>query len=111
MTFTLNLEFTARDAVKAVRRKDLIVVIDVLRCTSSILNAFANGAEKAIPTRTLAEAYRLHREHPSFLLAGERGGVRPRGFQVVLQIVWAYDASCNRENQDESRTLYFRQKR
>jgi 2-phosphosulfolactate phosphatase len=82
MTVTLNLEFTARDAVQAVRRKDLIVVIDVLRCTSSILNAYANGAEKVIPTKTLAEAYRLHREHPSFLLAGERGGVRPRGFDL-----------------------------
>ncbi len=78
----MNLELAARDASKAVRRKDLIVVIDVLRCTSSIINALANGAKEVIATRTLAEAHRLHREHPSFLLAGERKGVRPRGFDL-----------------------------
>lgn len=74
MVVEVNLEFAGRDAIRAVGRKDLIVVIDVLRCTSSILNAFANGAKEVIPTRTLEEAYRLHKEHPSFLLAGERRG-------------------------------------
>ena len=82
MVVKVNLELAARDAIEAVRRKDVIVVIDVLRCTSSILNAFANGAEKMIPTKTLDEAYGLHREHPGSLLAGERRGVRPRGFDL-----------------------------
>ncbi|MCW4020289.1 MAG: 2-phosphosulfolactate phosphatase [Candidatus Bathyarchaeota archaeon] len=76
----VNLEFAARDAVKAVRRRDLIVIIDVLRFSSSVLNAFANGANEVIPTKTLREAYDLHREHPECLLAGERRGVKPRRF-------------------------------
>jgi len=80
MTVKVNLELTAKDAVEAVRRRDIIVVVDVLRCTSSIINALANGARRIIPVKTLKEAYRLKSEHPSFLLAGERGGLKPRGF-------------------------------
>jgi len=80
MTVTVNLEFMAKDAVMAVRRGDLIVAIDVLRCSSSITNAFSNGAEAVIPTRTLKEAYKLRREHPDFLLAGERNGLKPQMF-------------------------------
>lgn len=83
MAVRVDLEIVARDAVQAVRREDLIVVIDVLRCTSSILNALSNGAKEVIPTRTLNEARRLHKDHPSFLLAGERKGVRPRGFDLA----------------------------
>jgi len=56
MVVKVNLELVARDAVRAVKRKDIIVVIDVLRCSSSILNAFANGAKEVIPTKTLSEA-------------------------------------------------------
>jgi len=80
MTVKVNLEFTAKDAVEAVSRGDVIVVIDVLRCTSSIINALANGAKRIIPVKTLKEAYKIKSKHPSFLLAGERGGLKPRGF-------------------------------
>ncbi len=80
MVIKVNLDLTAKDAAKAVRRGDIIVVIDVLRCTSSMINAFANGARKIIPVKTLKEAYKIKSEHPSFLLAGERGGLKPRGF-------------------------------
>ena len=82
MVLKVNLELVARDVIQAVRRKDLVVVIDVLRCTSSILNAFANGAKQVVPTKTLDEACRLHREHFGSLLAGERRGVSPRGFDL-----------------------------
>jgi len=80
MSIKVNLELTAKDAVEAVSRGDVIVVIDVLRCTSCMINALANGARKIIPVKTLKEAYRLKSEHPSFLLAGERRGLKPRGF-------------------------------
>jgi len=80
MTVIVNLEFIAKDAVKAVRRGDVIVAIDVLRCSSSITNALSNGAKAVIPTRTLKEAYELRREHPYYLLAGERRGLKPRMF-------------------------------
>ncbi len=78
----LNLELTARDASRAVKRGDLIVVVDVLRCTSTIITALANGAEAIIPVRTLREAYKLAGENPDYILAGERGGLKPGGFKL-----------------------------
>lgn len=80
MVIKVDLELRARDADRAVERGDLIIVIDVLRSGSSIINALVNGAKAVIPTRTLKEAYKLKRTYPSYLLAGERRGHKPRGF-------------------------------
>ena len=76
------VEFTAKDVVKAVKRKDVVVVIDVLRCCSTIITALANGVEGVLPTRTVKEARALHEVFPEFLLAGERRGLKPRGFNL-----------------------------
>jgi len=78
----VDLEFWARDARKAVDRGDLVIVIDVLRSGTSILNALTNGAEAVIPEASLKQAYRLHVQHPEYLLAGERGGQKPAGFDL-----------------------------
>ncbi len=80
MAVRLTLEFKAKDADGAVEKGDLVVVIDVLRCSTSIINALANGAEAVIPAETLKEAHGIRRKHPECLLAGERGGLKPRGF-------------------------------
>lgn len=82
MTVRIDLELWARDAWKAVGRRDLIIVIDVLRSGTSILNALTNGAEAVIPTRSLKEAYELRDEHPEYLFAGERRGQMPKGFDL-----------------------------
>jgi len=60
----------------------LIVVIDVLRSGTSILNALTNGAEAVIPAGSLKEAYELHNQHPEYLLVGERRGHMPKGFDL-----------------------------
>jgi len=78
----VDLEFLARDTGKAVGRGDLIIVIDVLRSGTTILNALTNGAQAAVPAMTLEEAYKLRRKHPEYLLAGERGGQKPKGFDL-----------------------------
>ena len=52
------------------------VVFDVLRATSTMAEALANGAEAIVPVREVAEAVELKREHPGWLLAGERDGLR-----------------------------------
>jgi 2-phosphosulfolactate phosphatase len=78
----VDLELLARDAGKAVGRGDLIIVIDVLRSGTSILNALTNGAQAALPAMTLEEAYKLRSKHPEYLLAGERGGHKPKGFDL-----------------------------
>ena len=79
---SLNLELSAKDTLKAVSRKDVLVVIDVLRCCSTIVMALANGAKEVIPTKTIREAQALHKKHPEFLLAGERKGLKPKGFNL-----------------------------
>ena len=78
----VDIELADKDAYEAVKRRDLIIVVDVLRCSSSIINALANGAHAVIPTETLKEAYKLREQNPRFLLAGERSGRRPEGFDL-----------------------------
>ena len=80
MTVTVHVEFAAKDAFRAVNRRDLIIVVDVLRSSSSIVSAFANGVEAVIPTVTLKEAFALREQHPDYLLAGERRGRKLKGF-------------------------------
>jgi len=82
MSVRLDVEFAAIDARKAVKRGDLIIVIDVLRCSSSIVNALANGATAVIPTETVQEAFSQRKRHPDYLLAGERHGRKLRGFDL-----------------------------
>ena len=56
------------------------VVIDALRATSTIAAAFQSGATSVLPVSTLEEA--LARRAPGCLLAGERGGFCPPGFDL-----------------------------
>jgi|SRR6185436_11774566 len=57
---------------------EIVVVIDILRATSSICIAFENGAEKIIPVAEIEET-RSYREK-GFLVAGERNGEVIEGF-------------------------------
>ena len=82
MNVPTNLGFTAKDIAKAVQRGNVIIVIDVLRCCSTIVTALANAAEGVIPTKTVREARVLHKKHPEFILAGERRGIKPKGFDL-----------------------------
>ena len=59
------------------------VVFDVLRATSTLLAALANGARRVFPVLTPDEAFALRRDRlPDALLGGERGGVRIEGFDL-----------------------------
>jgi len=82
LSVSTNLGFTAKDIAKAVQRGDIIIVIDVLRCCSTIVTALANAAEGVIPTKTVKEALMLHKKHPEFILAGERRGIKPKVFYL-----------------------------
>ena len=52
------------------------VVFDVLRATSTMTVALANGAEAILPCTTIEEAVAVRKTDPYLLLAGERGGQR-----------------------------------
>jgi 2-phosphosulfolactate phosphatase len=66
----------------ALRQRDLsqavCVVFDILRATTSMITALANGAEAIIPVVEISEALALRQKNPKVLLAGERHGVRIR---------------------------------
>ncbi len=67
-------EFSALDGADL--SEVVCVVFDVLRATSSMLTALANGASRIFPVREISDALELQRAHPGALLAGERDGVR-----------------------------------
>src|SRR2546428_10942774 len=58
-----------------------VVVIDVLRATTTVVAALANGAKAVIPAATSEEAVRLasNLEKDGVLLAGEREGPKIEG--------------------------------
>ena len=58
------------------------VVFDVLRATSSIVTGLASGVEEIIPVRTVEEARELKLKDSDLLLAGERNGLPPEGFNL-----------------------------
>ena len=52
------------------------VVFDILRATSSMVTALANGAEAIIPVATIEDALATKAKYPAALLCGERDGMR-----------------------------------
>jgi 2-phosphosulfolactate phosphatase len=76
---TLEVTFTPADFA-ALEGRDLseavCVVFDVLRATSSMITALANGALVIFPVSEISEALAIHHKNPNVLLAGERDGVR-----------------------------------
>lgn len=58
----------------------LTVIIDVFRAFTTACYVFANGAEKIIIVGELDLAYKLKKDHPEFILMGEREGRMQPGF-------------------------------
>jgi len=61
-----------------------VVVIDVLRASTTIVHALEAGAREIVPCQGVEEARRLAREFPDgdVLLGGERGGLPIEGFHL-----------------------------
>ncbi len=76
---TLEVLFTPAEFA-ALKGRDLsettCVVFDVLRFTSTIVTALANGAAAIVPVTDIADALALKLAQPAVLLGGERNGVR-----------------------------------
>jgi 2-phosphosulfolactate phosphatase len=72
------------EATDATYKGKPAVVIDVLRASTSMVAAKANGAEKIIPVATIEAATRLAAtlDRESTLLCGEREGRRIDGFDL-----------------------------
>lgn len=58
-----------------------VIVVDVLRATTTVATALAAGAPAVYPVEGIEEARRLAAELGGAVLGGERGGLPPEGFQ------------------------------
>ena len=59
-----------------------VVVADILRATTTITFAVANGATAIAPVLTPEDAFRLAADQPNTLIGGERGGMKVDGFDL-----------------------------
>jgi len=62
----------------------MVVVIDVLRASTTLVTALAHGAMEVIPCSTVEEARKINRSmgREDVLLCGERGGKKLTGFEL-----------------------------
>ena len=59
-----------------------VIVVDVLRATTSIHCALRAGAKTVYPVESVEQARKMKVDIPDALLCGERGGVAPSGFDM-----------------------------
>ncbi len=76
----VDVFFTTTDLVQLPR--SVVVIIDVLRATSTILTALQNGAMSVVPVATVSEAQKTAAHLSNPLLAGERNAVKPSHFDL-----------------------------
>ena len=68
------------ESLKIDIKNSVCAVIDVIRATSTIATLFGSGVKSIIIAATLDEAYSLKKAYPDRLLCGEKGGLKPDGF-------------------------------
>jgi 2-phosphosulfolactate phosphatase len=79
----VNVKSIIRHGLNGAEAADgTVVVIDVFRSSNTILMFLARGASSVIPVTEVNEAFDLKRRHPEHLLAGERKGIKPEGFDM-----------------------------
>lgn len=61
-------------------KKRILVIIDVLRFSTTAIYLLQHGARYIKPCRTIAEAYQFKREHENVILVGEKNGKSIQGF-------------------------------
>ena len=80
----INIEVlpSAGSAILPYLEDKLVVVIDVLRATSTMVTALANGCQAIVPALTPEEAVEKRLMLPGSLLGGERQALRIEGFDL-----------------------------
>lgn len=86
MSSTNNLDvfFSAQSFQENELRDKSVVVIDVLRATSTIVTALMNGAKGVIPVSDMGEASRISQsvDSDNYLLCGEKDGTKIDGYDL-----------------------------
>ena len=76
---TLEVLFSPAEFAALPKRdlsETMCVVFDILRATSSMITALANGAAAILPVSEISEALALRERQNDLVLAGERNGLR-----------------------------------
>ena len=60
-----------------------VVVTDILRATTTITVALANGASSVAPVLTPTDAFHFAHQAPNTIIEGEREGIKVDGFDLV----------------------------
>jgi 2-phosphosulfolactate phosphatase len=66
----------------AVRHGCVAVVVDALRASTTAACMLDAGATELLVVREVEEAFEMKKRYPGALLAGERGGLPPEGFDL-----------------------------
>lgn len=61
-----------------------VLIIDILRATTSMVVMLENGAISVKPVSGVGEALGLKRENPNLLIAGERNGYKVEGLTLAI---------------------------
>ncbi len=79
----IDVAFTPEEVVQKPLAGVSVVVIDVVRASTTIVTALAHGARRVVPVATPREAMARAQAWPdgTALLGGERGGAPPPGFE------------------------------
>jgi 2-phosphosulfolactate phosphatase len=81
-SINVHVETVWRNMEKVRSRRDVVVIVDVLRASTTIVNAFTNGATRVYPVETVDEARIKKNENPKMLLCGERRGLKLQDFDL-----------------------------
>ena len=75
---TIEVCYTPNNIINYKLSNKIIVVIDILRATSTILTLFSKGATSIIPIETLNECKEY--KNKGYVIMGERMGKKVKGF-------------------------------
>lgn len=76
----IDVVFRHNDVKEELVKGKLAIVIDVLRATSVIITALANGASSVRTVAEVEQAFKIKKQEPNVVLAGERNAVIIEGF-------------------------------
>lgn len=81
---TLDVFFSSQSFQEDELRNKTVVVIDVLRATSTIVTALMNGAKAVIPVGDMGEASKISQnvDSDNYMLCGEKDGVKIEGYDL-----------------------------
>lgn len=83
-SFDIDVALTAHEVDDSRVRGKQVVIIDILRASSTMITALANGADAIYPVYEMEQAQRLAAtlDRNSVVTCGERNGVTIQGFDI-----------------------------